>query len=447
MGSSTCRSESTQFVWRKYFAEIVMEVKTILLMVALNIILPTADIVTDINLVIKLYRGANGETHPYMATAMLIPFLLNYIVCFITFLRKEKNKKFTFIFALLDIYPQFEAARIIYHLVTKPSEGKKKKKIFDQDVGSLETCLESVPSTFIITAIWILATSGSGSLRNIIFNRHSPSLFTRIFGLSPSRDVAYAEFFTTYAISIISAALGLAKCLKNGVARTIAPGGPLDGLLSGKFLLGFLASVALLVARGVCIGATALPGGDRNSSSLDISILFLFLPPLLLSLFSTVNFLNKSSLKILYRHPSLIVLPTVTFFTFSRLNICCGSANNRVSFSPKLTYINIAVTTVGYVVWYVWYYFMGYWGPPDSLILILGIALPLLVLSILLTAFFLHFDKLCGCCCNPMEQLSVYDPDMNKRFIMLDGEIVDDPDDEETVEVSILNFDFLITTC
>ena len=105
---------------------------------------------------------------------MLTPFLLNYIVCFITFLRKEKNKKFTFIFALLNIYPQFsmdnqsiskrgiiriiifnisEAARIIHILVKNPSEGRKKKKIFDQDVGLFETCLESVPSAFIITII------------------------------------------------------------------------------------------------------------------------------------------------------------------------------------------------------------------------------------------------------------------------------------------------------
>ena len=38
---------------------------------------------------------------------MLIPLLLNYIVCFITFLRKEKKKKLVFIFALLNIYPQF----------------------------------------------------------------------------------------------------------------------------------------------------------------------------------------------------------------------------------------------------------------------------------------------------------------------------------------------------
>ena len=98
-----------------------MEVKTILVILVFNIALPTLDIVTDINLVVKLYWGAHGcdtdywndrkdpvySSHPKMATAMLIPIVLNYIVCFITFLRKEKNKKFTFIFALLIIYPQF----------------------------------------------------------------------------------------------------------------------------------------------------------------------------------------------------------------------------------------------------------------------------------------------------------------------------------------------------
>ena len=120
--------------------------KTILVLLVFNIALPTLDIGTDINLVHRLYTGAKGcvrptdydyhrdhenykkcfsdpigycsndennqnvcrlFTHPKIATAMLIPFLLNYFVCFTTFLRKEKNKKFTFIFALLNIYPQF----------------------------------------------------------------------------------------------------------------------------------------------------------------------------------------------------------------------------------------------------------------------------------------------------------------------------------------------------
>ena len=118
----------------------MMEAVTILVILVLNIALPTLDTFLHINLVVKLYRGAhdcvydwenredlecwkdpvsycsNDENNqdfcyfsssPALATAMLTPFLLNYIVCFITFLRKGKNKKFTFIFALLNLYPQF----------------------------------------------------------------------------------------------------------------------------------------------------------------------------------------------------------------------------------------------------------------------------------------------------------------------------------------------------
>ena len=89
-----------------------MEVTMIIIMVALSIILPTLDTFTDINFVYKLYHGArhndgSWKNHPTMATGMLTPYLLNYIFCLINFFRKEKNKKFTFIFALLIIYPQF----------------------------------------------------------------------------------------------------------------------------------------------------------------------------------------------------------------------------------------------------------------------------------------------------------------------------------------------------
>ena len=124
-----------------------MEGKKILVLLVLNIALPTLDTATDINLVYKLYHGAHYcyfdverfdynisfasdykkctndpvlfcddvnyqnvcrfSRHPKIATALLTPFLLNYFVCFQTFLRKGKNQKYTFIFALLNIYPQF----------------------------------------------------------------------------------------------------------------------------------------------------------------------------------------------------------------------------------------------------------------------------------------------------------------------------------------------------
>ena len=177
---------------------------------------------------------------------------------------------------------------------------------------------------------------------------------------------------------------------------------------------------------------------ERSSSDLDLAVTILrltsilFLPQLLLSLVTTLNFRDKSSLKILYRHPSLFILPTVTFFTFSRLDIgccCCCSENNRVSFSKKFTWLNIAVSTIGYLVLEVWYYFSF----PDIFWFILLI-IPLLVVNIVITALFL---------CGPLEQLSVYDPDLDKRFIIVNGKVVEDleDDDIETPEVTIPTVD------
>ena len=103
-------------------------------------------------------------------------------------------------------------------------------------------------------------------MRYIIYSADYHSLFTWIFGISPSKAAGENEFLTTYAISIISAALGLAKILKNGVARPIAPGGGLDGLLSGKFLTGFLASAAALVTKGLCIAFIAVREGVIKKS-------------------------------------------------------------------------------------------------------------------------------------------------------------------------------------
>ena len=107
-----------------------MEMTLILTILLLNILVPTADIVTDLYLVYSLYSNALhpmpnitnpmpeqcSDDHcwlPYgpkdeMATVLLMPFLLNYIVCFYTFFRLTKDRKrYLFIFPLLNLYPQY----------------------------------------------------------------------------------------------------------------------------------------------------------------------------------------------------------------------------------------------------------------------------------------------------------------------------------------------------
>ena len=98
-----------------------MEVASILTVLLLNIFLPTLDTFTDIILVTKLYNGAEGRdynretkewadghySHPVYASLLLVPFLLNYVACWYTFYREARYKKYTFIFPLLNLYPQF----------------------------------------------------------------------------------------------------------------------------------------------------------------------------------------------------------------------------------------------------------------------------------------------------------------------------------------------------
>ena len=102
-----------------------MEVASILTVLVLNIFLPTLDTYSDIILVTKLYNGAHKSkfneekriyvpdyesgivTYPVYASVLLVPFLLNYVACWYIFYRDAKYKKYTFIFPLLNLYPQF----------------------------------------------------------------------------------------------------------------------------------------------------------------------------------------------------------------------------------------------------------------------------------------------------------------------------------------------------
>ena len=62
----------------------------------------------------------------------------------------------------MNIFNISEAATIIHLLVKNPDgrDGEMELKNFDQGLGLFETFLESVPSVFIITVIWLLSTFG-----------------------------------------------------------------------------------------------------------------------------------------------------------------------------------------------------------------------------------------------------------------------------------------------
>ena len=239
-----------------------------------SIILPTADVFTDLRLIIFLYffapekyvRKKNGiecnfyyhgnETiifdqdpmefcepkgwrcHWKFATALLIPFLLNYLMSWLAWYRLKENKRESWRLPAYNLYPQYLAVCLVKLFWTDPDKAKQEKIKFEREISLTEVFLESVPTTLVMTAITFETGNNNADWWSII---------------GPIGSTDHTLFIISYRVSGFSASFGLAKCLKIGVCRTMGEGGPLGGLLGGRFLVAVLASTAILVWKGILI--------------------------------------------------------------------------------------------------------------------------------------------------------------------------------------------------
>ena len=64
--------------------------KDIILLLVLNIALPTVDVYSDLYMIVKLFT--NHPPHPNYAGLLLTPFLLNYFLTWFLWWRMDKRK-------------------------------------------------------------------------------------------------------------------------------------------------------------------------------------------------------------------------------------------------------------------------------------------------------------------------------------------------------------------
>ena len=149
-----------------------------------------------------------------------------------------------------------------------------------------------------------------------------------------------------------------------------------------------------------------------------------FLPSFLLAIISTLDLTNKKSLSILISHPYLVLLPTFTMFSYSKLKIC---GDKRVALSPRLSILNVLLNAV---------VFLGIFIVLRAFILRandFGVLFWLLLLlppplAALFTLLFLFLKKIscCACCRSAGRLVRVFDPEQpEKTFIMEGGEVVE----------------------
>ena len=146
-----------------------------------------------------------------------------------------------------------------------------------------------------------------------------------------------------------------------------------------------------------------------------------FLPSFLLAIISTLDLTNKKSLSILISHPYLVLLPTFTMFSYSKLKIC---GDRRIALSSKLSIVNMLFNAVVF---------------PGIFIVLLTIRMGLDVsfslnlllfplAALLFTLLFLYIEKIfcCPCCGSAGRLVRVFDPEEpEKTFIMEGGRVVE----------------------
>jgi hypothetical protein len=361
--------------------------KEIFLLALLNIALPTVDVYSDLALVTKLYH--NG--HPKWASLLLGPFLVNYTLCWIAWFTTEKQRKFTWIAALLGCYPQLVAARIIWLFwTTQPLKGVREKKNLERNLMEHEIFTEAVPSALIMTFLMVVRSYGSADV---------------IIGRGTSEILFYVSFTT----SVLSAGLGLAKCLKVGPCRVLAEGGCLGGLLAPRFLLIFAACLLSLLGKGVALGSpfghylkNVVP--EQKLPVAAIILATMFLPGFLLGLASCWH---RGILKTFIAHPSIILMPTFTYFTFASSTKWCRRSSEEepfITFSAKLTCLNMGASAICHVVYglsmrqMVVRRLSG--GRLDYLDYYLPLGVPLFILGLLLTLLTLALTSTRQTCCS-----------------------------------------------
>ena len=190
------------------------KIKETVLVSILNIALPSFDVYTDLALIRKFFKGSPSNQYcdekypccllPYdcsfgdecepgtidnrsrcyseevpkdeltytpqlaWGTMMLVPFMLNYLLCWYAWATTDKRKAFTWVAALLSFYPQFVACKIIWQIWNNPKKGLQKKRYLERELIQSEIFCE------------VRLSQLASSLRCVHVHVHKRNIFKKV---------------------------------------------------------------------------------------------------------------------------------------------------------------------------------------------------------------------------------------------------------------------------
>ena len=150
---------------------------TILQHTVFDVALPTVDTYSDINFAVAAFSTGNVGIGFLMTTPVVINFLLSVCKWKTTSFDDKKEKRFSWLFLILNFWPQYQVSKLIFVIVTKKPEEywKKMQQKIKMEISYLEPFVEAIPQYFISVGVY-----GMLSARNFV-NYTEGSPFTNVF--------------------------------------------------------------------------------------------------------------------------------------------------------------------------------------------------------------------------------------------------------------------------
>ena len=190
--------------------------KELIAMVVILLILPTVDIGTDLRLAIIWW-----PTRRNWAIAILCTILANTSCSAVLwwYLEPRWKKKYSWIFVIFQVFPQYRAVSIIYKFV-RNGDIDEDSNVYNQNIRTVEAYIESSPQVIILAASFF---SASGKLTGNLDDLQEMEIVTGYKNTWANRgffSVSYT-YFLTVALSFVSTSWGVTKFYQLGPTRFI----------------------------------------------------------------------------------------------------------------------------------------------------------------------------------------------------------------------------------
>ena len=120
-----------------------------IIIIVFNIVLPTMDLRRDITVLLYL---RNFPEYWGWTMFLLIGIILNFIFTCSAWWRldTQKEKKWSWIFLVMQIWPQTKALQVISLILRKDPRARQLRGKLSREVGGLEPFLEALPTAFLM---------------------------------------------------------------------------------------------------------------------------------------------------------------------------------------------------------------------------------------------------------------------------------------------------------